>query len=441
MKNKRKLFKLILRFLIFTLVVGYFASSIIQSTFASSIDKKPNVTITIDKNRKITQNGSLFGNGLLYPATVKDAEKGIGGISGVIRIENQYSSIDISSIGLGLKEEEMVINNNYSRDIVYKSFLDDIEMKIEKGRLFDFNRTLVDYTNIRGLLYDLYNKEDRGLELTPKISMTKGETIDLKYTLHMVEEAGNELQAVTANMPIYINIGGSHDRDNDDDRKDPPVDDQIGFEDETYYEVDIGEVPLGTHWAHDCIITLLDHGVIIGFPHDKMTIEDYRNGRVDPAVYVIEAVQPDKYITRAEAAAIVARALGLEEVKSTITGYIDPIPKWARGHIISTTKAGIFTGYPGRIFRPQNYITREEMIAVLIRAFEIQLEDNDVELTFEDKDEIGKWAMEYVKAGFEKKVIVGYPDNTYKPKNNITRGETFTIICKLMGLHEEHIKE
>ena len=81
-------------------------------------------------------------------------------------------------------------------------------------------------------------------------------------------------------------------------------------------------------------------------------------------------------------------------------------------------------------------ITRKEMIAVLIRTFEISLEDKSLELPFKDKEDIGNWALEYVKAGYEKGVIVGYPDNTYIPKNPITRAETFTIICKLLGLHE-----
>ena len=36
--------------------------------------------------------------------------------------------------------------------------------------------------------------------------INKGDTIDLKYSLHMALEAGNELQSITADMPIYINL-------------------------------------------------------------------------------------------------------------------------------------------------------------------------------------------------------------------------------------------
>jgi len=433
LRKRRKMFITILELLALLLVVGYFSVSLIQSVFASNIDRKPNVIITIKSDGSFIQEGSLFGNSFLYPSTIEDAEKGIGSISGIIRINNQFGQIKVSSLGLGIKKDELVFDNSYSRDFVYKSFLDNIKIKIEKGILFSFDKTLVDYTSLRNLLYEPNSENYRGFTLDSNDSfiIRKEESIDLKYTLYMVENTGEELEAATAPMAIYINA-----------HENPVIDD--GSNDDDKYHNDDKETAArstkstGTHWAHDCIITLLNHGVIVGYPHESMTIEDYRNGTVDPEVFVKEAVQPDKFITRAEVAVLVCKALGLEEDDSLITGYLDSIPSWARGYIITTTKENIFKGYPFKLFKANNYITREEMIAVLARAYEIKLERGDLDLPFKDKDEISSWALESVKAGFEKEVIVGYPDNTYKPKNYITRGEAFTIICKLMGLHEEH---
>lgn len=432
---KKRLFKIIIQVLILVLV-GYFATGIVQFTFATNPDKSPNVIIRINESGSIFQEGNLFGDNLLYPSTIEDADNGIGSVSGVIRITNQYRKIEVSNLGLGIKGE-LEINNNYPRDIVYKSFLDNIKIKIEKGRLLLFDKSLVNYTSLRNVLYESNSNELRGFILEPgnRFSISKGETIDLKYTLMMDGNAGNELQSITAFMPIYINLNESHIIDNGNGGDGGNGNDLAEI-------ITINEpIPTGVaHWAHDCIITLLNHGVIKGYPHERMTIEDYMNGRVSPVEYVNEAVQPEKYITRAEAAVVVGRALGLKEEDDIITGYLDKIPKWARGYIVATTKADIFKGYPFRLFKADNYITREEMITVLIRAFEIKLENEGLEIGFKDKDEIGKWAEVYVKAGYESKVIVGYPDNTYRPKNNITRGEAFTIICKLMGLHDEHIK-
>lgn len=85
---KKRLFKIILQVLILVLV-GYFATGIVQSTFATPLDKSPNVTVTVNGDGSISQYGSLFGDKLLYPSTISDGENGIGGISGVIRINNQ----------------------------------------------------------------------------------------------------------------------------------------------------------------------------------------------------------------------------------------------------------------------------------------------------------------------------------------------------------------
>jgi hypothetical protein len=152
-------------------------------------------------------------------------------------------------------------------------------------------------------------------------------------------------------------------------------------------------------------------------------------------------IKPDDYITRAEAAVLVGKALKLEPKDTIIPKYVDPIPKWARGYVNITSDEEIFKGYPFGFFRPSNNITREEMIAVLDRAFELTLEDKSLELPFTDKDEIGYWAVEHVKSGYEDKVITGYPDNTYKPNNKITRAEAFTIICKLLKYHETHLQK
>lgn len=440
MKSSKKLSKLILQLLVLVLVGGYLTTSVIQSTFASDSNNIPNVILTINSDGSITYEGNLFGDDELYPATVESAEKGDGGVNGVIRINNQYKRIKVSNLGIGLDAEKLEIKNGYPRDVVYNSFLTNVELKIEKGRLFSFDKTLVDYISLKDLLYEPGSKTHKGYELDSdsEFIINKGSTVDLKYTLHMVEDAGEELEAVTASIPIYINVHefkpidddyGDNDNYDDYDKRDTTTTIETKSEPQTEEK---------KHWAHDCIITLLNHRIIHGYTSDTVSLEDYLNGTIDPVTYVNEVVHPERYITRAETAVLIGRSLGLQEEYAESTGYLDPIPDWARGYVIATTRANIFTGYPTGVFKPNNYITREEMIAVLTRAFNITLKDETLELPFKDKDDIGEWAVKYVKAGYESGVIVGYPDNTYRPKNPITRAETFTIICKLLGLHYEH---
>ena len=225
MKWKRKILRTIIQFLVLVLVAGYFTISLAEFTFAANT-ASPNVIVTIDGNGRMSQVGNLFSGGSLYPSSVSNAENGIGGIIGVIRLDNNYEKIDIENISIGLNSSKMEIGNNYPRDQVFNSFLDNIRLKIEKGRVLAFDKILVDYTSLRNLLFDSSKGEYSGYNLADenKFTLNKGDSIDLRYTLQMVEEAGNELQSVTAHMSIYINLqgnntngGGNGDNDNDND--------------------------------------------------------------------------------------------------------------------------------------------------------------------------------------------------------------------------------
>lgn len=411
MKN-RKNFKMIMQFLIIVLVVGFFAGDIVEMTYATITEGTPDVIATINPNGSINHEGDLLKikddenpEYLWYPGREVD---------GVLRIyNNSHKNVKISNLGLKLK--------SISKPEVENTFLDNMHLTITRGKVFDFDKEIVS-DKFSELVDETITLDD-----TSQFRVEGNESIDLKYTVKMDEEAGNELQNLTATFEFLINAtekpngGGGDDKDDDDDDK----------------EV-IGDIDTGEHWAHNCIIALLNHKVIQGYPHEDMTIEDYFDKKVEPVVYVNEAVQPDLFITRAETAVLLGKALGLGEKDAFFSGYIDFIPDWARGYIISTTKANVFEGYPFARFKANQYITREEMIAVLTRGFEIALDDPELELPFEDKEDISNWALENVKAGYEDKVIEGYPDNTYKSQNSITRGETFTIICKLLGYHDEH---
>lgn len=414
-----------LQFLVLMLIVGLVINNVIDITFAAITNDDPDVIITIGADKQIAQEGNLFGDGLWYPG--REA-------SGVLRIANNFNQIKVSSLGLDVKLES--IKDGYDEDTVYNSFLSNMKLTIKKGRLLVFEDKIVDNMNFGELLYKSGSDTHKGYVLkdTHQFNISNGDHVDLEYTLSMDNEAGKELQDISSSVDFLINVaeistddggdgGGGSSGGEDDDEENKTVNTVITFTEK--------------QWYHDCIKALLDNGIIQGYPSESMTIEDYRNGTVKPEDYIEQAVQPKLNITRAEAAMLIGKALGLEEVEKFFSGYIDGVPDWAKGYIIATSDKEIFEGYPGNLFRPNNYITREEMTAVLIRAFEKKYE-KEIELGFVDKTEIAKWAEEYVKSAVQNKVVDGYPDNTFKPKNNITRAEAFTIICKLLGLHAEH---
>lgn len=53
-------------------------------------------------------------------------------------------------------------------------------------------------------------------------------------------------------------------------------------------------------------------------------------------------------------------------------------------------------------------------------------------------DVSGHWAVKYIEKWENANVINGYPDNTFRPENKITRAETAAVICRFLGLDKNH---
>ena len=77
-------------------------------------------------------------------------------------------------------------------------------------------------------------------------------------------------------------------------------------------------------------------------------------------------------VTRAEAAALVMRAMGLEQAcmnAPETAPYQDVASEhWAGGYIERAVKEGILEGYPDGTFRPENPVLYEELLKMLITA-------------------------------------------------------------------------
>ncbi len=418
MSKRSKFLQRLINF-VFLLSIGaciFFGASNI--TYALIDNGKPDVIVLINKDGSISQSGDLYGEEMWYPGYSVD---------GLIRIENNYKRIDVKNLGLTVDLAKNV--DSAHKGLVYDSFVNNMRLTITKGRLLVFNDVIIENTRLSDILLDPDNSSGKGIELdsSRKFSIGKGDSVDLKYTLQMDMDSGNELEDISADINFMIKLNetpGQPDDDGNNNDNDNNVKDKDDIKD--YKQANLIEEPLDVipsingHWAHDCIIALIENDILD--PDSKSRI------------------RPDDYITRAEAAVLMGRALKLEESKEEDTGYVDNVPTWAKGYVIATAKAKVFKGYPGNIFKSYGNITREEMTAVLIRAFRENLTSDDL-LSFIDEATIAKWAYGNVAASAGEGIVTGYTDNTFRPKAYMTRAEAFTIVCRLLGYHEQHNKK
>ncbi|WP_187768176.1 S-layer homology domain-containing protein [Paenibacillus sp. PL91] len=153
------------------------------------------------------------------------------------------------------------------------------------------------------------------------------------------------------------------------------------------------------------------------------------NGKTD------QQFAPDAQITRAEFAAMLVRSLGLVEGKAD--GFNDVQPSdWFAGAVSTAFKAGLINGYEDGTFRPNANITREQMVAMMIRAIkaggkEIQA-DQALLNRFADLSDIAQWSREAVSQALKAGLIQGMSDKTFAPGEPATRAQAAVTLKRML---------
>ena len=154
--------------------------------------------------------------------------------------------------------------------------------------------------------------------------------------------------------------------------------------------------------------------------------------------YADGTFRPNDNITRAQFSVMLYRYLGLEESKyADVTlpfADLKNIPDYALPAIRALYTEGVIngsTGADGRLyFNPGASLTRAQAATMIGRTQEKGYAT--VELTFSDAKSIPAYATYYIQTMAAQGIIGGYTDGTFKPNNNITRGQMAKILYNLM---------
>ncbi|MBQ2614064.1 MAG: S-layer homology domain-containing protein [Clostridia bacterium] len=99
---------------------------------------------------------------------------------------------------------------------------------------------------------------------------------------------------------------------------------------------------------------------------------------------------------------------------------------------------GVINGYPDGSFKPEQNVTRAEFTAMLMRTLNFgslgsasasALPFTDVD----DSDSSINWSIPNINVAYDKGIINGYEDNTFRPKNNVAYEEALKMIVCTLG--------
>ncbi|KWU53053.1 S-layer protein [Bacillus mycoides] len=177
------------------------------------------------------------------------------------------------------------------------------------------------------------------------------------------------------------------------------------------------DVPAG-HWGIDSINYLTEKGAIAG------------NGT--------GMFEPEKEITRAEAATMMAKILNLPIEKDAKPSYTDSQDHWATSIIAAVEKAGVVKGKGEGKFDPDGKIDRVSMAAMLVPAFKLDTKVTGTpETKFDDLKD--SWGKDKANILVELGISVG-TGGKWEPNKSVTKAEAAQFIAmtdKQFGQKEE----
>lgn len=156
---------------------------------------------------------------------------------------------------------------------------------------------------------------------------------------------------------------------------------------------------------------LLNWGVISGYPDGSL--------------------RPERSLTRAEFVAMTNRAYGYKDVGPTPFTDV-PEGSWYHDDIGIAYNANYFTGVSANTALPNGNLTREQAMVLLARNMRLDPVAGEV-TDFSDGRDFGQWSRGYARAAEEAGIIGGYPDGSYRPKGDITRGEMAVMLKRALG--------
>ncbi len=167
------------------------------------------------------------------------------------------------------------------------------------------------------------------------------------------------------------------------------------------------------HWGEAFIRGLVERQIISGFPDGTF--------------------KPEQPITRAQYAAVLAKAFDAPFQRAS-QGFRDvPANFWAAGAIARAERMGFLSGFPDGTFRPNQNLTRIQTIVSLIGGLNFPQGNPTVLGVYRDRAQIPSYATNAVATATQQRIVVNYPDpKQLAPLIDITRAEVAAMIYQAL---------
>lgn len=167
-------------------------------------------------------------------------------------------------------------------------------------------------------------------------------------------------------------------------------------------------------------------------------IELYKNGYI--AGTSENTYSPLGNLTRAELVQMlfnVNKKLEISSVQPGLNPFTDVAAgAWYEEAVTWAYYNRVTSGTGEGLFSPDRTITREEAATLIYNFFfEGEFDNTDAISSFADADTVSQFAYEAVSYNAAQKIIIGYPDGSFKPKDSIDRAMASAMLCNAVNVY------
>jgi len=143
--------------------------------------------------------------------------------------------------------------------------------------------------------------------------------------------------------------------------------------------------------------------------------------------------KPDDKMTRAQYAALLVKAFNPSATRDGINFTDVADDFWAKDVIQEAYRGEFLSGFPDNSFKPNDNVQRAQVIVSLVNGLGLSASDGTVLSTYSDRAAIPDYAKDEVNTATKKEIVVSYPDTKQlDPTKDATRAEVAAMVYQAL---------
>lgn len=143
-----------------------------------------------------------------------------------------------------------------------------------------------------------------------------------------------------------------------------------------------------------------------------------------------------KFLTRALLLAFVCLGFAFSLQANAAEEFTDlSKDHWAYKHVMELKGKGIVVGYPDNSFHPDENVTRAEFAAIIVNALKLQDKGDFFPVAYKDLAEY-YWGYNVIQTATHYGLVTGTPDGYFLPNDPVKRVEVMMVVINTLAIKE-----